>query len=624
MCGIAGILNFDPEKGVDPHLVERMNARITHRGPNDCGYYFKGQIGLGHRRLSIIDLKAGNQPMISDNRSAVLVFNGEIYNYRELREDLTKRGVVFRTNSDTEVLLNLIETENPAWGERVNGMYAFAYWDERAKTLVLARDRLGIKPLYYVILADSVLFASEVKVLLAHPEVPRVVNLAKLAEQLMFWSLGGDETLFKGISQVPSGHMLIFSPGNKEPQVVSIWDEGRGTAVEDFVDADMSIPDQLQSLLYSSVQYRLISEVPLGTFNSGGVDSSLITAMVRSVHGGELHTFSVGFEEASYDERKHAKKVAKLLGTTHHTLVINEREYTAGLESAIWCLEEPLTHPHTVQLIELSRFAKKYVTVVLTGEGADELFGGYPRYKLPLLMQGCRPFYMPDAMVSVLCRLKARKLIKIFEALEMNRDKELALIHNARPIPLSDYRRLALQNCRFTERLKTLRQGSQRFHSFLSRLLYLDQRTYLSALLKRLDKTSMSAGVEARVPFLDYRIIEWSYLIPDRDKIRGLTNKFVVKQVANSWLPTDIVNRKKVGFGVPVAEWLRNPKGLGGYLDILRENRSLDRSFADRKTVNMMITDHMSGRQDHSQILWGMLNLELWQRMFIDQGAITQ
>lgn len=619
MCGIVGIFNFESGRSVDPNILNRMNGMISHRGPDGEGIYVNGATGLGHRRLSIIDLELGRQPMVSKERHRAIVFNGEIYNFGELRKELEDRGMIFHTKSDTEVLLHMVETEQVSWLEKLNGMFSFAFWDERTRTLLIARDRLGIKPLYYSVLSKSLVFASEIKALLVHPEVARAVNESKVNEYMAFRSIAGNETLFKGIYQVPPGHAMVFKEGVRSPIPIQYWQEGKNL-IEKDLDSPNTADRILEELFSSSVRYRLISDVPLGTFNSGGVDSSLVTSVVRSMSTGELHTFSVGFEEKSHDERAYAEVIAKKLGTNHHTLVMNEYEYADSLEKALWHLEEPLHHPHTVQLLALCKLAKEFVTVVLTGEGADELFAGYPRYNIPHVMPSYLrlPAVLSKQLADILTKRGARRAIKFLDALEFNNDREALLIHNSRPVPLSDYRRAITTELQLGERLSILRNGSKRFSSTLARLLYLEQRTYLSSLLSRLDKMSMASGIEARVPFLDYRLVESSYLVPDREKIYRLKNKWIVKKLAERWLPNQIVHRKKEGFGVPLSKWIRNPKSMGRYLALLEEKKTLDRGYFNKPNLESLIREHRSGVADHSEILWGMINLELWQRMFID------
>ncbi|MGH7146287.1 MAG: asparagine synthase (glutamine-hydrolyzing) [Nitrospiraceae bacterium] len=623
MCGIAGIVNLNSGEPVDVSLIDRMTSSMSHRGPDDDGLYVNGCVALGHRRLSIIDLESGHQPMVCKTRGRVIVFNGEIYNFQELRERLQQRGLPFLTRSDTEVLLQLCDSEDLSWLERLNGMFAFAFWDEKQRTLLLARDRLGIKPLYYAMLKGTLVFASEIKALCVHPGLERVVNEPRIPEYLAFRSLTGDETLLKGVYQVPPGCAMVWREGMTSPVVLPFWREGEGRTAADYADRTEPSYRQLEELLVSSVRYRMISDVPLGTFNSGGVDSSLVTAIVRSMFEGELHTFSVGFEEPSYDERRYAQMVADKLGTRHHTLTLSEYDYADALEETLWHLEEPIHHPHTVQLLSLSKLAKQFVTVVLTGEGSDELFAGYPRYQIPRFLRYCPSLSdeLAERLIRWATKVGARRAVKCLEYVSLNQDEDVGIVHNARPVPLGDYRNCVSSALDLRARRVALRNGSARFLSPLSRTLYLDQRAYLPSLLLRLDKMSMAAGIEARVPFLDYRIVEWSYLLPDNAKVRGFTTKWVVKRLAEKWLPGEIVHRKKVGFGVPLGKWLRNRQGVGRYLSLLEEKKTVERGYFDASAVRLLVRDHLSGVADHSEVMWGLVNLELWLRMFVDRDA---
>lgn len=620
MCGIVGILNRDRQMSVDIDLLNRMSKMISHRGPDDSGTYIKGHIGLGHRRLSIIDLATGHQPMVDELRGRVIVYNGEIYNYKTLKKELTSKGVQFHTNSDTEVLLNLVDTSDTRWLECLNGMFAFAFWEEKTKTLFLARDRLGIKPLYYVDLGDTFLFSSEIKPLLLYPNVIREVNESKIPEYLAFRSIAGTETMFKNIHQVPPGHAMILKHNSYTPEIVQYWSEGLKNDISTYVDSKLPFTEQFNELLVKSVKHRLISDVPLGTYNSGGVDSSLVTAIVKSLREGKLHTFSVGFEESSYDESKYAQIVAKQVHSTHHELVINEEDYIKALHETLWHLEEPINHPHTVQLLCLSKFTKEFVTVVLTGEGADELFAGYPRYNIPRICNLLRilPKFVLGLLKPLLKSLNYRRLTKLLEFI--NEDETALAIQNSRYVPKCDFQQIISREMEFPIRHAIYDQAVLKANNIIEKLLYYDQRAYLPSLLTRLDKMSMAASVEARVPFLDYRLIEWSYLIPTNLKLRALTNKWIVKKTAKQWLPNEIVHRKKVGFGVPIGKWLRNKKGLGMYLDILTDKSAKERGYYDVKALNCLISEHISGKVDHSEILWGLLNLELWQKEFIDKN----
>lgn len=618
MCGIVGILNRDVRQPVDRELLERMTDAMSHRGPDGRGVYIKDNIGLGHRRLSIIDLAGGHQPMIEPDSGNVIVFNGEIYNYRSIRNSRVG-GVDSRylTSSDTEVLLHTVSLDDLRPLELLNGMFSFGFWESATRSLLLARDRLGVKPLYYVDLGTSFAFSSEIKPLLLLPGIRRQVNEDKIAEYLAFRNIAGNDTFFSGIHQVPPGHVLILRPGTYAPKCERFWKEGANQSATHYVSAK-NPEEQFLEIFRDSVSSRLISDVPVGTFNSGGVDSSLVTAIARSFKKDELHTFSVGFEEATHDESRYANIVSKQFNTNHHALRISETEYAAELESTVWRLEEPINHPHTVQILLLSKLAREFVTVVLTGEGSDEVFGGYPRYnvvKLDMLC-GLMPALVRRGAGRALALLNGRRLDKLSRSLGRS-DWEQAAV-NAMFASSHDVNRISRQELNLQTRKNIYLNRFVSGGDSVDKLLYYDQRTYLPSLLMRLDKTSMAASIEARVPFLDYRLVEWSYKIPSSVKIRGLVNKWIVKGAADQILPREIVHRKKFGFDVPIGQWLRNPKGLGRFLDLLRDSKFRERGYFDHVKVSSLVEQHLSGERDHTEIVWGLLGFEMWCRKFID------
>jgi asparagine synthase (glutamine-hydrolysing) len=618
MCGIAGLLHREPGRPVDQRLLALMNMAMRHRGPDDDGIFVGPGIGLAHRRLSIIDIGGGHQPMHDTATGRTIVYNGEVYNYQEVRPHLEARGIRFVTNSDTEVLIKAAEFDSVGWLERLNGMFAFAIWDQSSRTLLLARDRLGVKPLYYALVDDTLVFASEIKPLLFHPKIDRRVASERIAEYVAFRTLGATDTLFAGIRQVPPGHALTISQNDFTPRLVRFWREGAGRSLCDYVDPALSPTDQLDYLLTRAVRYRLISDVPVGSFNSGGVDSSLNAAIMRSLTEGEMHTFSVGFAEREYDESPYAQAVAKRLGTIHHALVVREREYTDHLHETLWHLEEPINHAHSVQLLLLSRLAKQHVTVALTGEGADEVFGGYPRLQIPALARALRivPRIVTRGAMELADRAGSRKIVKL---LENAGDARRSMVDGARYVPRRDLLRLFPDDAAYPAREAIYDQAASRHAGLIEQALYFDQRTYLPGLLTRLDKTSMAAGLECRVPFLDFNIVEWSQYLDSRFKLRpGIATKYVVKKLARRWLPSEIVHRRKVGFGTPVGRWLRNPRGLGALLDVLTDETFRQRGYFCADEVRRLVHEHVNEERDHEEALWGLLNLELWFRRFID------
>lgn len=620
MCGIVGILNRDMNRPIDRGILEKMTDMMSHRGPDERGIYVSGNMGFGHRRLSIIDLASGQQPMIDMRRGRAITYNGEIYNYRSIRDSLdTCKDVTWHTSSDTEVLLQVADFDNFNWLESLNGMFAFAVWEEKAKRLMLARDRLGVKPLYYVDVGTSLVFASEIKPLLIFPGVLRAVNEKRIGEFLAFRNLVGEDTLFEGIHQLRPGHVMLVEPHAYQPRVERFWREGIDSTASTYAKADASYEEQFIEIFSDAVKSRLVSDVPVGTFNSGGVDSSLVTAIVRSFKVDALHTFSVGFEESSHDESKYAQMVSQRYQTNHHSLIINQSDYAKELYRTAWHLEEPINHPHTVQIQLLSKLARQFVAVVLTGEGADEVFGGYPRYNIAKIGQLMKlaPSCAMKWAGALLGHSDDRRIQKLANSLGTDVTNQAVI--NAMFTPDQDLRRLCQGEIGLAIRRKLYDQSFARTGDAINQLLYFDQRTYLSSLLHRLDRTSMAASLEARVPFLDYRLVEWSYKLDSSVKIRRLVNKWVVKKAAERWLPHEIIYRKKFGFDVPVSQWLQNRNALGAHLDLLRDATFRNRGYFDHNMVLVLIDRHLQGESDHTEILWGLLGFEIWCRLFIDR-----
>lgn len=618
MCGIVGVLHRDRDKPIDSYLLDQMTDLMTHRGPNDRGTFINKNIGLGQRRLSIIDLESGHQPMHDDENSRVIVYNGEVYNFAELKNRMEGGRSKFRTNSDTEVVLKSARFDDLKWLEAMNGMFAFAVWDELKQSLMLVRDRLGVKPLYYTDLGTSFIFASEIKPLLLYPGVRREPNSERIPEYIAFRSIAGEETFFKGIYQVPPGHALILEPEAYKLKIIRFWHEGVDTLVLPNIGGKVAAQGYFLDLLNSAVKNRLVSDVPVGTYNSGGVDSSLVTAIVRNFKTEELHTFSVGFEEATHDERKYANIVSKRYNTNHHSIVVSQDEYAKEIFKTTWHLEEPINHPHTVQILFLSRLAKEFVTVVLTGEGADELFGGYPRYNIAKLYKLIKlmPSFILDCIRHLLDFLGERRLRKIAENIFL--DEIGVLINNSRCVPIREMQMISPQGVDLIPRETLYKNRYLKGGNLVQRLLYYDQRTYLPSLLSRLDKMSMAASIEARTPFLDYRLVEWSYRLGSEEKIKGFTNKHIVKQAAEQYLPKEIIYRRKFGFDVPIKDWLRSNNGIGQLVGLIRDRSFRERGYFDQVIVDRLIDEHKMGDRDHSEILWGLLNLEIWHKEFID------
>lgn len=601
-------------------VLRAMTGIISHRGPDDEGAWINGPIALGHRRLSILDLSpAGHQPMVDEKRGRAIAFNGEIYNYRDLRPRLLASGIALRSTSDTEVLLKMADFATTAWLHSLNGMFAFALWDTASQTLLLVRDRFGVKPLYWSILGTQLIFASEQKALLLYPGFNRNVRLDAIPEFLAFRSLLGSATLFESVYELPPGHLLQVRPDGSSPTIKRWFHDAADAPTGDWVDPRTSLEDQFVSLFSDAVRYRLIADVPVGTYNSGGVDSSLTTSIARNFSTGDFHTFSVAISEAGYDESHWALKVAKQCDTQHHVLTIDSNEFADGLPATIWFNDEPLNHPNTVALLRLSALARRFVTVVLTGEGADETFGGYPRYQIPLLSRFLRwaPRILTSAAYHTFRKLGARRIAKL---LEVCGDPWRAIIESQRFIPSTDLQALGIFTSEPPERRHLLELLAGLPLDELEKLLIYDRATYLPSLLHRLDRTTMAHGLEGRLPFLDYRLQEWAKTVPAAQKIRlGRENKVLLKKIAAQTFPMEMIYRRKMGFDVPLSEWLRAPKGLGRYLDLLTDDTFRARSTFDANAVSRLVDDHRKLRANHGEALWTLINVEIWMRTFVDR-----
>jgi asparagine synthase (glutamine-hydrolysing) len=608
MCGIAGIYFFDADARVERPVLERMTRAISHRGPNGHGFFIDGNVGLGHRRLSVIDLEGGAQPMIDEAAQRVIVYNGEIFNFRELREELRGAGASFKTKSDTEVLLFMANAAVDSWVHRLNGMFAFALWDGRTRSLLLLRDRFGVKPLYYVSTPRLLAFASEIKALLQIPGVQAELDPDGLAEYLAFRHVLEPGTLFRGVRQLPGGHYIHLSPQSRSVTVRRYWNETTAlAALQESGSAAPSLPE----LLSSAVNYRLVSDVPLGSFNSGGVDSSLITREVRNHKTDELHSFSVGFSEKSHDESRYALEVAGKLGTIHHAEQLTVEEYAALLPRAIWHHDEPLCHPHSVHLMHLCGVASKYVTVVLTGEGADEVFAGYPRLRIPLYTAALGPLapYVGRLVSRTAQGLGLRRLRKLFEAMSGNVD---VAIDAHRFIDRDDL--TALRSGDYTSHREAVRRDVSTRQKYLEQLLEYERRSYMQSLLLRLDKMSMAHGLEARTPFLDYRLVLWAKTFAARSKVGfGWANKPLLKEEAARYFSRELVYRPKVGFGVPLALWFRQQPAFKALLADMCDQGSLVSSFFPRDVVARLVDEHSRAVRDHTEALWVLLNIHLWK-----------
>jgi asparagine synthase (glutamine-hydrolysing) len=636
MCGINGIA-FSSRSGrrVEAGLLTRMRDCLTHRGPDDSGLYAQGRVGLGHRRLSIVDVAAGHQPMTNEDDTLRIVYNGEIYNHADFREGLEARGHRYRTHCDTETILHLYEEEGARAVESLRGMFAFAIWDERKDELFVARDRLGVKPLYYVHRDDgSLFFASEIKSLLAAGAVRPEINYPALPDYLANHATSGEETLFRGVKRLLPGHTLLWRDG--EVRVEKYWDlkysggdDGRRRSEADYV-AEWS------EMFRTSVRLRLMADVPLGMFLSGGIDSSAIAAVMSGMVSEPIKTFSVAFAEREANELHYARMVSERFGTDHHEVVVSPEEFFAALPKLIWHEDEPLAHPASVPLYFVSRLAAEHVKVVLTGEGSDEMLAGYYRYRKTVYNLSFGEKYQRLAPAPLRDLVRRR-----IEALPAGSAVRRKLTRTFLCLP-ADIESLYFDNFgvfgrRLQHELLTPAARERVGHldpyagargllaqtdadSLLNRLLYADTKTYLHELLMKQDQMSMAASIESRVPFLDHKLVELTARLPERMKLRGMTTKHILREAMKGVLPEPILTRSKMGFPVPLGAWFRGP--FRPLVDeyVLGE-RALGRGLFDADFVRGLVARHQTGAENHAERLWMLLNFEMWQRQFIDGEA---
>jgi asparagine synthase (glutamine-hydrolysing) len=629
MCGICGIFFADRNWRVKADVLAGMNERIVHRGPDDDGFFFEENVGLAMRRLSIIDVKSGHQPLANENQDVWIVYNGEIYNHAELRAGLEARGHRYRTHSDTETIVHLYEEYGRDCVKHLRGMFAFAIWDRRKRVLFAARDRLGIKPLYYRWDGHAFLFGSEIKAVLAYPGVAAEFNRGTLAEYLAFGYITGGETMFAGIRKLMPGHTLELTEQG-EPRIERYWD--LTTEVDPDARPREYYVEEYRELLEGAVSSHLMSDVPLGVFLSGGLDSSAIAALTTKIRGERIQTFSVGYGEEAFSELGYAREVAAHIGSEHYEVRMSREEFFDNLPRLIWHEDEPIAWPSSVSLYFVARLARERVTVVLTGEGSDETLAGYTRYAWTLLnsqMHGVYRSIAPDALRRLVRRalqgspLTAslhRKLQHTFLARDGNSWPSFYFDNFFSAFAASEQSDL-LTPAALAEAGDAY-EGSlgawERSHGdLLHRLLYTDINSYLIELLMKQDQMSMAASVESRVPFLDHVLVEFTARIPARYSIAGMAGKFILKQAVADLLPQSIMYRKKMGFPTPWEYWLAGPQ-LDDLEHMLLGPRSTERRLFRSEVVKRIFAEHRAKTRDHGNRIWRLINLEIWQRVMID------
>jgi asparagine synthase (glutamine-hydrolysing) len=629
MCGICGIFHRDAGQRADRDALAEMSRRIQHRGPDDHGFFVEGNIGLAVRRLSIIDLRTGHQPIANEDESFWIVYNGEIYNHRDLRSDLEARGHRYRTKSDTESILHLYEQHGRDCVKHLRGMFAFVIWDRQRKRLFAARDRLGIKPFYYRFDGKTFLFGSEIKAILAYPGAKPELNHGALTEYLAFGYLAGSETMFAGVQKLLPGHTLELGE-NGELKIEPYWDAPLHAETGSRRRSDCM--KAYRELLEESVATHLMSDVPLGVFLSGGLDSSVVAGLTTKLRREPIETFSVGYDEDAYSELPYAKQVAEHIGSRHHEVRLSREEFFQMLPRLIWHEDEPIVWSSSVALYSVARLARQRVTVVLTGEGSDETLAGYTRYAWTL--KNVRMDRLYRALIPSLLRHWVRQGINASPVTASLRRK---LEHTFLGRDGASWASLYFDNFysafSAAEQEQLLNERA-RLHSgdayaasigywekssgdLLHRLLYTDIKTYLVELLMKQDQMSMAASLESRVPFLDHRLVEFAAGIPSAFLVEGLRGKRILKEACEDLLPKAIVYRKKMGFPTPWDHWLAGPQ-LDELQRQLLEPRTQARGLFRTDAVKRLFAEHRTRRHDHSSRIWRLLNLELWQRVFLD------
>ena len=623
MCGICGIVNFESEP-VDRLVIERMTNALVHRGPDDAGYFVEGQVGLGHRRLSIIDLSGGRQPIFNEDRSAAIVFNGEIYNYRDLAAVLTTAGHTFRTRSDTETILHAYEEYGDDCVQQLRGMFGVAIWDRAKRRLLLARDRLGVKPVYYYRDGRFLAFASEIKSLLEIASIPREVDPEALDLYLSLRYVPGPRTMFKNIFRLQPGHILVADDNGV--RTTKYWDI-------DYPDPEPRSPEYLlerfRELLEESVRMRLVAEVPLGVFLSGGLDSSAILATMSKIAGGDrVKTFSVGYEasgaaEEAANEFEYARLAANAFASEHHEYRLDAPKFAEFVPELVRYLDEPLADPSCIPLYFISKLAREHITVVLSGEGADEILAGYGIYgKMLALDRIYRGSGALGRLAPWIARLtpseKLRHYVQMCGQPLENRYRGVSRGFSAEGmLRLVGGDRIKQSG----ERLREIFGGyfkAVEKATPLDQMLYVDAKVWLpDDLLIKADKMTMANGLELRVPFLDHKMVEFAAALPNASKIHGKGGKTLLRSAMRGVLPDAIIDRPKKGFPIPIGSWLRTSLRQFTRDHLLARDSACSR-YVDRGETVRLVEEHERGGVDRSQEIWALLVFEFWHRHFID------
>ena len=631
MCGIAGQFKF--EGVADRELIERMTRLFSYRGPDGEGHYYSGSFGMGMRRLKIIDLSTGDQPIYNEDKSVAVVFNGEIYNYRRLRKELEDSGHKFYTRSDTEVIAHLYEEKGEDFAKDLRGMFAIAVWDDEKRKLILVRDRAGEKPLYIYQGSNRILFASELKSILEDDTVGRTIDREALHHYLVFGRVPAPFSIFEGISKLPPAHMAVIEGGKTD--IRKYWQLSFRQKL-DLGEEDLKT--ELLRRFESAVKDQMVSDVPLGVFLSGGVDSSAVAVMMARHSEKPIETFSVGFNEKDYSELAYAKKVASILGANHHEFII-EPDVLGILPKLVWHMDEPFADASIIPAYYVSKASRDYVTVALTGDGSDELFAGYEWYKA-----------LKIAYTYALIPRNLRRMMRLMADLIKDndeREKFVRYLHKAKRLietqadtdrdPMAIFMRMNTGFCdddlfkglyskdfaKEQEGLSSLeerRKSAQEYDGkdILESLLFAQFSTLLPDMFfAKTDRMSMSVSLETRAPFMDHKFIEFCAKIPFKFKLNGMKTKYILKRSLEGILPRDILYRHKKGFSIPVARWSREGRLKEDIMGALLGKSSLLKDYFDENHISLLVKEHMEGKRDHFNKLWRLYMLVLWEKEFL-------
>jgi asparagine synthase (glutamine-hydrolysing) len=633
MCGICGIVGTGDAAPVDPLVIGRMNRAMTHRGPDQAGEYVSGPVALGSRRLSIIDVEGGRQPIANEDGTVWIVFNGEIYNYRELRPYLERRGHRFSTHTDTEVILHLYEEIGVDCALQLDGIFAFAIWDGNLNRLMIARDRMGVKPVYYSQVGKYLVFGSELKVLLQYPGVHRDLDLVALNEYLSLEYVPSPRTILRGISRLEPGYLLLSD--DTGCRQVRYWNISLARSEDRPPVKWRDYAETLRKTLSESVRRELVSDVPVGVLLSGGLDSSAIASFAVDHYPGRIQTFSVGYNEPSFDESRYFRQVAARLGTEHHELTLTSSDCLALVPTIADFLDEPLGDASLIPTYLLSKFAREHVKVTLAGDGSDELFAGYPTLAAHRLIRYYERLVPWHVRTYVIPRL-LRSMPVSFDNISL--DFKVRRFLSGRGVPLEDRHHRWMGSFTDEEKTRLLADWVKPVvgdsyaeayrhardcdaRSMVNRVMYDDLKLYLeSNILFKVDRASMAASLEVRVPFLNREVVAFAAALPVELKLHRLTGKYLLKRAMRGRLPAEVISRSKKGFGMPVAHWL-----LGELKPLVTDYLSPDRirrqGLFNEHAVTSLLEDHLSKRRDNRKLLWTMLVFQLWAERYLDGGA---